>query len=188
MANNRRILAGWIVKLGLAIALCVCLLGSTIAPVSAREIEARATIAQTTVPKACNYLAASGNTIDSLWSILANNGDGTVAADWAKNNTDCYAWNAFVALNWPSIGQTNSGNSDADPDGTKTIGDPGFVVWQRWKNTGDVFLANGATPAGWDPYIGPPQAVINTAQASGLCEGDCNNNSFQDIPHKPRLT
>lgn len=182
---NMRTFPGWIAKCVVAV-LCLCLLGSGASVALARtttpEIEAKATIAQATTPEACNYLATSGNTIDSLWTILSDNGDGTTSADWAEKDTDCYAWNAFVALNWPSVGQTNSGNSDAEPDSSKTIGDPGFVVWQRWKNADDVFLADGVAPAGWDPYIGPPEAVVGQAQEGGLCAtADCSSDPFHDI-------
>jgi hypothetical protein len=37
-----------------------------------------------------------------------------------------YAWRQFVALNWPAA----SGQRGV-PDTTKTIGQPGNVVWQR---------------------------------------------------------
>ena len=183
---NMRTFPGWIAKFFLAV-FCLYLLGCSATDVSAREkapdeIEPIPTIAEAIAPEACNYLATGGNTIDSLWTILSDNGDGTISADWAQNDTDCYAWNAFVALNWPSVGQSNSGNSDAQPDSSQTIGDAGFVVWQRWKNTDDVFLPNGVAPAGWDPYIGPPEAVVEQAQEGGLCvAADCSSDPFHDI-------
>ena len=52
---------------------------------------------------------------------------------------DCFGWQLFIALNWPSKGP-------GEPDPAKAFGTPGDyenVVWQTYKNALDVF---GETP------------------------------------------
>jgi hypothetical protein len=68
------------------------------------------------------------------------------AAAFAK--TDAYAWQLFVALNWPADIRAKT----ADP--TKKLGDLGPAVWETWRNvrtTADdtVFKRGGGDPGPW---------------------------------------
>ena len=67
-----------------------------------------------------------------------------------------YAWQQFVALNWPAA----SGQRGM-PDTTKTIGQPGNVVWHTWKTPDEIFYPAGQTPPPWNQYGGqlPPQCA-----------------------------
>lgn len=57
---------------------------------------------------------------------------------------DCYAWQLFIALNWPA-------KSAGEPDPGKSFGDPreySDVVWQTYKSAFEVFGDTQPTPWG----------------------------------------
>lgn len=83
--------------------------------------------------------------------------DNPTQADAAK-----FAWQAFVALNWPALAGARGA-----PDTTKMIGQSGDVVWHTWKAPDEIFLADGGTPAPWDQYSGglPPECKAAGADA-----------------------
>lgn len=99
----------------------------------------------------------------NISEIMATLNDATASADDATNNTSQYAWDLFVALNWPAQAST-----PWEPDPNKTIGDAGSVVWEGWKPTTAVFLANGAEPDTWETPVAVPTAVIDQATQLGL--------------------
>lgn len=55
-----------------------------------------------------------------------------------------YAWQSFIALNWPA-----DVSKPGSPDKTKKLGDVGPVVWQTYRAARDVFLPDAAKPAAW---------------------------------------
>jgi len=63
----------------------------------------------------------------------------------SQANFNDYAWQMFVALNWPASA-TERGVADL----TKNIGDPGSVVWQSFRTSGSVFLPNAQDPGSWN--------------------------------------
>tara|TARA_B100000700_G_C15011671_1_gene841274 strand:+ start:556 stop:1851 length:1296 start_codon:yes stop_codon:yes gene_type:complete len=66
-----------------------------------------------------------------------------------QHDFDVFSWQSFIALNWPA-------NADGLPDTSKTIGQQGnAVVWQHYKESRDIFLANGAKPPGWKEHNPP---------------------------------
>ncbi len=71
-----------------------------------------------------------------------------------------FAWQAFVALNWPVLA-----GSRGVPDLAKTIGQPGDVVWHTWKAPDEIFYADGRTPPPWNQYGGelPPECTTGGA-------------------------
>lgn len=65
-----------------------------------------------------------------------------------QNGVDTFAWNEFIALNWPA----NRGN--CTPDTNKSIlnvksGDGTVAVWQTWMPPDRLFVAPGQQPAPW---------------------------------------
>lgn len=94
-----------------------------------------------------------------------------------------YAWQSFVALNWPALaGQRGV------PDTSKTIGQPGNVVWHTWKTPDEIFYPNGAAPPPWNQYGGqlPPQCTsIGATSTSFVLQrttkvpGNINNAAIQ---------
>jgi hypothetical protein len=61
----------------------------------------------------------------------------------ALNSPDIYAWQLFVALNWP----VSPGS--CKPDRGKALGDPGLTTWESWISREQVFLPNAAKPEKW---------------------------------------
>src|SRR5262245_43264375 len=56
-----------------------------------------------------------------------------------------FAWQSFVALNWPALAGSRG---VADPN--KIIGEPGPVVWETWKAPEEIFYPDGRKPPGWE--------------------------------------
>ena len=56
---------------------------------------------------------------------------------------DAYAWQLFVALNWPANMEKRSADSN------KRLGESGPVVWESWKSASDIFLQGGVDPGNW---------------------------------------
>src|SRR5256885_7129627 len=74
-----------------------------------------------------------------------------------------FAWQSFVALNWPSLGTERGA-----PDTNKMIGDKGAdgeflpVVWSTYKDpTGEDFLENAQPPADWNATPPPPPSYCD---------------------------
>ncbi len=61
----------------------------------------------------------------------------------AINNPDLYAWQLFVALNWPGNDKT------CRADRKKALGDSGFTTWQMWRSREKTFLPNAEKPKNW---------------------------------------
>lgn len=74
---------------------------------------------------------------------LADPRAGGVAA--LQSNPAGFGWLLFAYLAWPAV-STERGV----PDGTKQIGAPGPTVWETYKSTTDVYLAQGARPSPWN--------------------------------------
>ena len=62
-----------------------------------------------------------------------------------------YAWQQFVALNWPvQSGQRGVANCD------EALGAPGQTVWESFKTTDELFLTNAQDPGPWNGGAGQP--------------------------------
>ncbi|MGK7926743.1 MAG: hypothetical protein AB4290_16135 [Spirulina sp.] len=95
-----------------------------------------------------------------LWEVITYDQD--TSAEWATDDTSCYAWDAFLAFNLPSAGKGSS-----EPDFNKPFGDAP-VVWEGWKESSEVYLPNGAPPTPWGSPRQVPQQVIEKAEKMGL--------------------
>jgi hypothetical protein len=63
----------------------------------------------------------------------------------AQRLFDIFAWQCFIALNWPAA-------ADGSPDRSKTIADSRFArVWMSWRTNDSVFLPDGGRPQPWNP-------------------------------------
>jgi len=93
---------------------------------------------------------------------LSPAGPADLPANATQADAVSYAWQQFVALNWPSLAGTRGA-----PDTTKTVGQPGDVVWHTWKTPDEIFYPGGQVPPPWNQYGGqlPPQC--SSAGASG---------------------
>ncbi|NVO15066.1 MAG: hypothetical protein HXX10_13610 [Rhodoplanes sp.] len=62
----------------------------------------------------------------------------------AQRLFDIFAWQAFLALNWPAA-------PDGSPDRTKTLADATSPrVWMGWRGNDSIYLPDGGRPAAWD--------------------------------------
>ncbi|MDB5313820.1 MAG: hypothetical protein JWO38_8022 [Gemmataceae bacterium] len=63
----------------------------------------------------------------------------------AQRLFDTFAWQAFIALNWPA-------GEDGAADRAKTMADAAAKrVWMGWRKNDTVYLPGGEPPAPWDP-------------------------------------
>ncbi|QHU99560.1 c-type cytochrome [Synechocystis sp. CACIAM 05] len=113
---------------------------SLVTPVSSK------TVATITLPGVCNAKLAP---LAISWQLPAD-----VEGELKQKNfnvvqraVDTFAWQEFIALNWPAIG----GDGDRGvPDKNLAINAPGPRVWETWKETNEVYLPNGAVPQPWN--------------------------------------
>jgi len=99
---------------------------------------------------------------------FAPNNDG-MPAQQSMNDFYEFAWQSFVALNWPAL----EGGDRGQPDTTKMIGAKGPdgqllpVVWSSYKLPTEVFLPNAANPGNWnDPPPPPPTDCKNVPRGA----------------------
>jgi hypothetical protein len=64
-----------------------------------------------------------------------------------------FAWNEFIALNWPAVPQNAQPNTRGFPDTSKLFGDTtyhGPLVWHTFRSKIEIFPVPGSTPNGYD--------------------------------------
>jgi hypothetical protein len=118
-------------------------------------------------PAQCNILLSSAVPPDA---IIPDSHKGNPTAE--QVDFDTLSWNTFIALNWPA---DPNNNGKPDPDPTKKIGleDYSPVVWETYKESYDIFLAdasgNPVKPAAWNtPPQPPPGCDSNQTYAKKL--------------------
>lgn len=75
---------------------------------------------------------------------------------------DCFAWQLFIALNWPASSTRGAPDQDAGVADFGAPNDYAAVVWETYKDISDVFLEGGAPPKPW----GAPPPPANCAQVT----------------------
>lgn len=98
------------------------------------------------------------------WQIPFAPGNDGMPNRQSMNDFYEFAWQSFIALNWPAL----DGGERGQPDTTKMIGATGPdgqllpVVWSTYKLPSEVFKPNAAPPGGWnDPPPSPPPYCKN---------------------------
>ncbi len=78
-----------------------------------------------------------------------------------------FAWQEFIALNWPAVAQTGAAGNRETPDTSKlfgqldaTLGTP--LVWETYRHKVEIFPGTG-TPHGGANYDALPQYIYNPA-------------------------
>jgi hypothetical protein len=72
-----------------------------------------------------------------------------------------FAWQEFIALNWPAANQTGAANTRDMPDQGKKFGDQsGPLVWQTYRGKVETFPGNGSAT------VGPPGSGIGSPTPS----------------------
>ncbi|MGX9460921.1 hypothetical protein ACWXWU_06695 [Shewanella sp. A14] len=76
-----------------------------------------------------------------------------------QHDFDDFSWQSFIALNWPA-------KADGSPDSSINIGQEVNrpVVWLHWKESRDIFLADGAKPPRWDQSNSVPNVCKSIDQ------------------------
>lgn len=77
----------------------------------------------------------------------------------ALEDAAAFAWQEFIALNWPAL----AGNRDV-PDQDGTFGAAGPVVWETFRHKLETFPGTGEAPHGGSNYNDPPQYIYNPGQ------------------------
>jgi hypothetical protein len=76
-----------------------------------------------------------------------------------------FAWQEFIALNWPAVAQTGASGDRETPDTNKAFGevDPTFgtpLVWETFRHKVEIFPGTGS-PHGGANYDALPQYIYN---------------------------
>ena len=78
----------------------------------------------------------------------------TVPADFAltrQADANCFAWQEFIALNWvASTTQRGQPNTAVAPNTFGTPNDQRATVWETYKESDEVFLADAKNPGQWN--------------------------------------
>jgi len=95
----------------------------------------------------------------------------SVSVDIVQRMFDCYAWETFVALNWPV-----KADERGVPDTTKSISDGGDRVWETYKQVYEVFQPLDPKwtldDKNWDDPQPLPQVCINALEEAGISPDD----------------
>jgi len=121
-------------------------------------------------PPSTEQVATPSEQVVDIEAIMAVLDDQQKSEELASQNTDTYAWDMFIFLNWPALM-----DKPWLPDSAKSIGSAGPVVWQGWKQNSAIYLPNGAEPPPWDTPSPVPVEVLKKAQEMGLPAGPFQN-------------
>ncbi|HEY4439523.1 MAG TPA: hypothetical protein VGN14_03665, partial [Candidatus Elarobacter sp.] len=79
-----------------------------------------------------------------------------------------FAWQEFIALNWPSVAQTGAANTRDTPDTGCAFGDPRcetrWLVWETFRGKVEIFPGDASPPPG---YATAPPSVAPAAWSWG---------------------
>jgi len=82
----------------------------------------------------------------TAWLMPVDVGGAAADDDWLR-----FAWDSFVAVNWPADNKWPAPGDGGKPDTTRTIGDPSRpAVWQTYLAPGQVFRDKGQDPGSWN--------------------------------------
>ncbi|MEM8963930.1 MAG: hypothetical protein AAGD38_20770, partial [Acidobacteriota bacterium] len=83
---------------------------------------------------------------------------------------DLWAWNSFIALNWPALDPASNNNQRGFPDTDKsfaTAKSTDLTVWETYKEKREVFLAD---PFTGEPVTNPQVMPWNAAPSYGTTD------------------
>ncbi|MBB6048610.1 c-type cytochrome [Armatimonas rosea] len=73
---------------------------------------------------------------------------------------DAFAWDEFVAIQWPA-----RADQRGVADTNKPFGAEGLRVWETWKTPGEIFLRGGAEPLPWSAPLPHERELTDNLQA-----------------------
>ncbi|HSR52260.1 MAG TPA: hypothetical protein VLV83_15645 [Acidobacteriota bacterium] len=66
------------------------------------------------------------------------------------SQASAFAWQEFIALNWPAVQQTGDNNTRGVANSSAHFGDTsGPLVWETYRNKVEIFPGNGGPPPGY---------------------------------------
>jgi hypothetical protein len=90
----------------------------------------------------------------------------------AQREFDIFAWQTFLALNWPAA-------PDGRPDETLTLADAnGLRVWSGWRRATSIFLPDGGKPQPWTG-LPEPTPTLFRSKAAWRAHPTSANENFQ---------
>ncbi|HRQ64410.1 MAG TPA: hypothetical protein PKZ76_06045 [Xanthomonadaceae bacterium] len=88
-----------------------------------------------------------------------------------------FAWQEFIALNWPAIDPATSGQRGRpDPQRHFSDADPGLTVWQTYRHRNEQFPANGKTDPSFDSKAPAYDYAVSITPATTDTRLDLFNN------------
>ena len=112
-------------------------------------------------------------------------------------NAATFAWQEFIALNWPAVQQTGRVNTRESPDTSKRFGDPNYngpLVWHTFRGKVEIFPGTGNPPgyvnnaAASYGYDAPPSYIYSpTAPPNGVGTPGGQVLPFTPNPNPPPL-
>ena len=93
------------------------------------------------------------------------------ASQKAMSSPIDFAWLVFIRLNWPAL-TTVRGAFDRN----KRFGGPGFVVWQTFKTSQNLYVPPGQTPIPWNQGPIYQQPALQSEMIDGKVLTDNNGN------------
>lgn len=106
-----------------------------------------------------------------------------LAPNASLTDLECFAWQSFIALNWPAVSQTYQPNTRGVPNQTLNFGasgnnnfasSGGNLVWETYKHKVELFPGTGAPSQSYDTAPNYVYAVKVTVP-SGVNAGLFNN-------------
>lgn len=120
-----------------------------------------------------------GTSIPTLDPTRSNFLPGDMTGLPLQTTVNCFAWQTFIALNWPVDPAWPANPARAgEPDRTATAAtwgnpqDPGhgplaYTAWETFKPVQDVFVDPGKTPSGWGVSSTEPSVCTNMRNVAG---------------------
>lgn len=122
-------------------------------------------------------------------------------ANASLTDLECFAWQSFIALNWPAVTQNYQPNTRGVPDQAQNFGasgnnnfnsSGGNLVWETYKHKVELFPGSGAPSQSYDTAPNYVYAVkvtvpsgVNAGQFNNLDEGTQIGQNYIFFPTNP---
>lgn len=93
---------------------------------------------------------------------------------------NCFAWQQFIALNWPAEAMGQPADAPATEFGM--AGDPRPTVWETYPNAHEIFLPDGAMPPPWGAETPVPAACQPVGTDRRFLQHSSKFSAIFDLP------
>ncbi len=155
MTLNKVFALSSVVLLSLALLLGACQPSRPVAP----------STEPASAPASCGPVTFSIDPTSSPWLPPTDIKNGAASA--SLQDAGVFAWQEFIALNWPAVPQTGQLNTRDQPDSTVPFGNStGPLVWHTYRHKAEIFPGTGqphgypgSTASTYYGYDDPPQYI-----------------------------